>query len=495
MNTVSGAATSIVVLSAGGALPTIALTRARLVAIPLLPLTGALVAGLAVTAMTGLGGTVGDWFSILSILGAVTVLLWWWWRPTSRPWIREDGRTRAMLLCASGLGVGVIAGAFGLSALKANMPNIDARSIWLVHPAWYLAGHNTTVAALRDPALAFSHPPYPPLVGGAVAISWLVSGSHSDRLGVVILSVLNVSAVLAAACASIEVVRRLARCARDKRQRLVIGGGGVLATGLLMLVTFAVGQPNLVIGNADVLWSAAAVGAVAYGLVLPCENANVGAATLLAAIAGTTKLEGAATAVVIVGLVALRLLVQPRRAGEPRPWLLVCSVAFGSWFVIGIWPIVIRLFGALPDKLSYYSRQGTDVMRLHASAVSAWSELHIVALAAAVAVTGALTIRAARRRAGLGSDLWAWASLVAEVMIVIYVYTVGPGNVHDWLHASIQRTMLFPVLEAYWLMATWAMVAFSEIVLVRPSFRLSRSDVKRTTSSPESDPLPLVSSP
>jgi hypothetical protein len=46
--------------------------------------------------------------------------------------------------------------------------------------------------------------------------------------------------------------------------------------------------------------------------------------------------------------------------------------------------------------------------------------------------------------------------------VVLYAYVVGPGNVNGWIASSIRRTMLFPELEAYWLMATWAVIAVSE---------------------------------
>ncbi len=488
MTTASGAVLGLLVLSAGGALPAVALSRTRLVTIPLIPLTGAIIAGLAVTAMTGLGGGVFGWFCVLSVLGALAVILSWWRHASWRPWNHEDGRAPAPWFCIAGLGVGLAAAAFGLSALKAPMVSYDARTTWMVHPVWYLDGHATTVAALRNPALLFAHPPYPPLVGGAVAVSWFVSGLHTYRLGVVMLALLGALAALAAASVSVELARRLAVSA-GRWRRVVILGIGVATTGALVMLAFAVTGFDMVDGYADALWAAAAVGAVAFGLVLPCEPATIGAAAILAAVAGTTKLEGSLTAAIIVGLIAARVLARHWSADRTRAWWHAGVVALGTWIVIGAWPVVIRLLGALPDRPVGGPRQGSDPSRLHASAVAAWGQLHVVAVAVAVAVIGALFLRSARRRAELGSDIWSWAALTAGLGIILGAYVVGPGDVQGWLHSSIRRTMFFPELEAYWLMATWAVIAVSELRIVRaggpaPGIRSPDPVADRSTAEP-----------
>jgi hypothetical protein len=464
MNTVSGAALGLLVLSVGGFFPAVALARARMVVIPLVPLTGAVLSGLAVTAMTGIGGSIIEWFVILSVLAAAAVVLWWWRYPGARPWTSEAGRKPARGLCAAALGVGGIAGAFGLRGLKARTIGYDARTTWMVHPAWYLDGHATSVAALRNVALVFSHPPYPPLVGGAVAVSWLVSGLHTDRLGVVMMALLGTLAAIAAASALVEVARNLVRRTDESARRAVVLAVGVLAVGLLVLVAFGVSGVFMLDGYADALWSAAAVGAVAFGLVLPCETANTGAAVILATMAGTTKLEGSVTAAIIVGLIAARLLARELSSGRARAWLHAGVVAFGAWLVIGIWPLVIRLLSALPDRPVGGARRGDDFYRLHASTFALWSHLHIVAVAVAVAALGAFFLRSERRRAELGNDAWAWAALCAGILVVLFAYVVGPGSVEEWINTSISRIMTFAQLEAYWIMAIWAIIAVSEFL-------------------------------
>ncbi len=462
MSTAEGATLGLLVLAAGGALPALALARARLVVIPLIPLTGAVLAGLSVTAMVGVGGTVGMWFAILSTLGAVGAVLWWWRRPDAVPWRRNGARSSAGMVLAAA-GVGCVALAVGLSSLKAPMTAQDADAIWLLHPVWYLAGHARSVAILRSPAFTSSHPPYPPLVGGSIAMAWLVSGSESYRLGVVMVALLNGLAIFAAASAMVELADRLIIPDDGRRRRAMIRGGGIVMSVVLILVAFSVGGAHVSDGLADVLWAAAAAGAVAYGLVLPCVWGNTGAALVLASVAGTTKLEGAITAAVIVGLVAARVVLSAPSAERRRLGPRVGALAAATLAVIGIWPLVTHLLGAVADVPNIGIRTSPDITRLHATLSAAWAALHILPVAIAIALVGAFTLGSARRRAGLGGDGWAWAAVVVGLAVVIGAYVFGPGDVFGWLGTSADRTMTFPLLGLWWLVATWVLLAVAEV--------------------------------
>src|SRR5579862_798568 len=86
MSTTEGATLALLVLSAGGVLPAIALARLRLVTIALVPLTGAVIASLAVTAMTAIGWSVIGWYVTLSVLLGLGVVAMWLRLPRLRPW-------------------------------------------------------------------------------------------------------------------------------------------------------------------------------------------------------------------------------------------------------------------------------------------------------------------------------------------------------------------------------------------------------------------------
>jgi hypothetical protein len=463
VNTVGGAAVGLLVLSAGGVLPAIGLARFRLVAIPLAPLAGAVIASLAVTAMAAVDGSVFIWYVILSLLGAAVVLLCWWRFPRSRPWgsglHHSDARG---LYVAAGLGSLVVC-VIGLSALKAPMTGFDTRDIWLLHPVWYLQGHAKTLATLRSAAYQWNHPPYPPLIGGSVALTWFITGANSVRLGVVMVTLLNGLAVFAIGIAVVDVASRLAGMGEDASQRLRTHTAGVVLTVGIVLVAFSTAGVIISDGYADVLWSCAAVGAVAYGLVLPLAASNVGAAAILVSVAGLTKLEGSLTAAVIVGLIAARLLLTLRGSGWVRASMGAGGFAIALWTVIAAWPLAIRMLGALPNVPIGGARVGNDASRLSATVHGAalWAQPHLVVLGLAVlvALVGAYSLRDTRRGAGLGNDLWGWATVCAALAVVVVAYVVGPGSAPGWIHSSILRTTIFPCLEAWWIMTTWAVLA------------------------------------
>jgi hypothetical protein len=468
MNTVEGAVVGLAALSAGGALPAVAIARARVVVVPLAPLAGAALASLAVTAMTAVGGSFLTWYVVLSVFGAATVAACWVRFPRARPWGTASGRRPSRSnYAAAGIGSLVVCVAC-LSALKAPMTGFDTRDIWLLHPFWYLQGHAKTVETLRSSAYTFSHPPYPPLIGGSVALTWLAAGVKSYRLGVVMIALLNALAILAAGSAVFEVASGLASTVGDSaRRRRMLVVGVALMLGVMAVAFYAPGT-IAVNGYADLLWASAAVGAVAYGLVLPVTTANVGAAAVLAAVAGLTKLEGSLTAAVIVGLIALRWYLSARSDAPLRARAVrVGGFAFCTWAVIGVWPLVIRVLGALPDVPIQGPRRGTDSSRLAASFDGAlsWAGTNVAALCGGVAVAllGWYFLRGARRRAALGNDLWAWSAVCVELCLILGAYVTGPGNALSWVQVSVARTTLFAALEAWWIMTTWAIVAVSAV--------------------------------
>ncbi len=90
----------------------------------------------------------------------------------------------------------------------------------------------------------------------------------------------------------------------------------VAAGAAVCLVGFAVSGSFGISGYADLLYAAAAVGAVIWGLVLPRGTHMLVLARICAAMASLTKNEGLTTALVVLVLIALRY----RPVAPPRLW-------------------------------------------------------------------------------------------------------------------------------------------------------------------------------
>ncbi len=457
--TVAGTVAALAVLAAAGALPALCLAGRRPAAVLAAPAAGAVLAAGAATATTVIGGGIVPWFAVLA-LAAAGGAAWCWRRPRWRP-APFDGSWR---LQALGVAAVVLPALWWLWALRAPSTGFDTRSIWLLHADWFAAGHHSALAALRNRAIPFAHPSYPPLVGGAVAVAYQVTGNHTARLGVVVVALLNVSTVAVAALAVVEVGRvlsgTLARAAGSALRpssaswcRVPSLAGTALA-GALVLAAAGVAGPFATNGYADLLWAAAATGAVAYALVLPPRRPDLGLALLLLVVAGLTKQEGWVTALVLTALVVARWW--GRSAGVPGGRRTLLGAAGAVVAVTSAWPVLCALLGAAPNVAVEGRRQGTDASRARAVASAMDGHLHVLWVALPVAVAGGLVLSALRRRAGLGNDWWAWGALAAGIALVAGTYVTGPGNVAFWLLTSVHRTTMFPALLGWWILAGWA---------------------------------------
>lgn len=463
MSTAPAAVVALIVLAAAGALPTLALAGLRWVAVPLAPLAGAVIAALSAAACLAIGGPILGWFVAIAV-AAAGIVGYWCRRSAVRPRRRSADPARSdpgadparsdpginRVASAAGAVVVLAATAWSLVPLRAPSIGFDARTIWMLHAVWFVDGHRVALAALRNPALPFAHASYPPLVGGAVAVGWLVTGDRGYLLGVVIVALLNACAVASAAWVAIEVGRRCgARVA------------GVVVAGLFVLVAFGVAGPFATDGYADLLWAAAAVGAVGFGLVLPGRGHDLGAAVLLLVVAGLTKNEGTATAMAIVVLMAARSARGAwlhGRVGWQRP----LAAGAAGVLALGGWPVLMKLLDAAPNVEIIGSRQGDDVSRAHQAYDAMAAHLHVLLLALPVALVGALLLRRARRATGVGNDGWAWVALAAGALAVAMTYVTGAGNVEFWLVTSVNRTTFFPALAAWWIVGIWAVVGMAD---------------------------------
>ena len=72
-------------------------------------------------------------------------------------------------------------------------------------------------------------------------------------------------------------------------------------------------------------------------------------------------------------------------------------------------------------------------------------------------------LTAVRRRAGLGNDLWAWLALAVGLLAVGGALVSGSGAILPWIRSTVHRITEYPILEAWWIIAVWAVAASSGI--------------------------------
>jgi hypothetical protein len=493
MSTAPATAVSIAMLSIAGLLPTLALVGWRWMTLPLFPLVGAIVAALAATCFMAVGGSLLGWFLALAVVAALCVAAYWARRPDRRPWPwpwpgRSDpiSTPTSTSISASapwhwragaiGALVILLACLWCLRGLATPTVGFDARVLWIMRAGWLLQSHHQLLVNMRSPNLILVQTPYPPLVSASIAVGWQITGAHTVRLGVVLIAMLNTCALSVAAFAVVESGRTCTRRLRARENttsdvnsssggRLTDGGLvfgpaviGVVAAGLLVFVAFGVTEPFMTNGYADPIWSLAAVGAVAFGLQLETARVNQGVALILVLVAGMSKDEGFATAIVLILLLAGREIVGMSTVERRRQWWRPTIVAVAVLTAIGAWPGLMRILHVRAGNMTH-----APVHAFPSRARTAFDGLtpylHVIVLAAPVAIIGGLVLSQLRRRCGLANDWWAWLGLAGGLAAVIAGYVTGTVPLQDWLVGTADRVSEFSTLTAWWILAVWAVVA------------------------------------
>ncbi|MGA8726007.1 MAG: hypothetical protein WB565_13290 [Acidimicrobiales bacterium] len=256
---------------------------------------------------------------------------------------------------------------------------------------------------------------------------------------------------------------------------------------MLILTTYGVIEPFGTNGYADPLWSMAAVGAVVFGLLLPLERWALGAAAVLIAVAGETKIEGTITGGAILGLLIARWIWAQRRGTSGIRWTATRWTVFGGGFLLLLaWPALMKVVGTnggfdlvSPQVSTLPGRAPAiyDAMKMH---------LYILPLALAVSAIGWLTISRVRRATGVDSDLWAWGALGIGLAVVVGAYLESRGGASTlklWLETSVHRVSEFPGLMAWWIIAIWTVLAYSALVLALQSSRQQLSRIVTDNSA------------
>ena len=510
MTTVPAAIVALAALSSAGLLPALSVVGLRVVTIPLLPLVGAIFAALAATCFIAAGGSFIGWFVTLAVVSALVVVAHWIRRPEHRPWRkpadqRTPGAPWARVVTVVAVVAIVGASAWCLRGLATPTVGFDARALWLMRAGWFLQSHQQLLTDIRLRNIVLVQTSYPPLVSASTSLAWRVTGDHSLRLGVVIIALLNTCALGVAAFALVAAGRHFAHrlvpidqeaAARSaaplERPRnwvpllpLVVG---VIVAVLLVFVAFGITEPFMTNGYADPIWSLAAVGAVAYGLQLQNSRTNQGVTLILVLVAGMSKDEGFATAIALIALIALRGLVTMTDEDRHRHWWRPILIALAELVATSAWPALMRIIHARGASMSYSPLH--DMPGRARTAFDGMSPyLHVIVLAALLAVVGGVFLSGVRRKSGAANDLWAWAGLAVGLGAVTAGYVTGTSPVQVWLVGTVDRVTEFPALTGWWIVAMWALTASGvPLAMRRLSLRTSR-DARSDVESEDDPPI------
>jgi hypothetical protein len=434
---------------ASGILPALAVAGWSAPAVFLAPLLAALQAGLAATATFALPGSFGAWTAVVvtvaNLASALALRRRWVLRREHPP---AGGAWPAVEILVVGAAV-----LWPLLALSAPIIGYDAEAIWFLHAAMVFGGHGTLVQGLLDRQEVFSNPDYPPLVPGAVAVAYELRGGIDQYLATVTTAVLNATALGLVGTGLL----RLVPAGTAPWRRLA-----VLAV-VALYVGAATGFAGVyaVNGYADLLWAAAAAGAVTWGLVLPPRPGHAAVAACCLAVAAMTKNEGMVVGAGIACLMTIRFRDQ-WGGGRLGRWMSAAAVGFCGLVPGLAWAGTVRLRG-LHDAF-FASPQGEALsLRLGATLSGLWAHLHLVPVAAAIALGGVVSARRARERP-VGSSRYVWLAAAWAFAAFVCVYTAGSLEIHYWLFASAERTIIFVNICAFLDVAVWATL----IVLERP---------------------------
>jgi hypothetical protein len=443
-----------VVLLAGlavpGLLPALAVAGRSPVVVFLAPLTGALLAAVAALIEFAVAGSLAADYAVVAVIANLAVIAWWLTA-------RRSARAPARQVWRWGWGwsvatvvVVLAAVAFPLNDLRVPAIGGDPNTIWLTHALLAYGGHHTYLAGLRSPAYQFSNPDYPPLVPGVEALGFSFFGLSDLHLGVD-LTLLLTACALGAAGAGIAAAGSTGR--RPARVT------GIAAAGAICLVGFAVSGVDAADGYTDLLWAAAAVAAVLWGLVLPQGARQLGVAWICAAVASLTKNEGLTTALVILVLIALRYRPLTMRGQAVRRWAERAAFVVVPALPGVAWAGLIYLLGVRDNFFASSSGQ-SRWLRAGVSVQGISAHLRVVGpVAICVLLVGCLILRRDRRRSRLGNPAWLWLVLFGSLTILLITYVIGAIEIHLWMANSTSRTTTFAQVLLYAEIAVWLVIA------------------------------------
>ena len=457
---------ALVVLAAGLALPGVlpALTAAgwSAVVVFLAPVIGTVMAAVAAEIELGLGGSlVPDYVAVAATVNIAVIAWWVIARRGARPRNGQPPKTLEAWAW-SVLAVAVVAGclAVPLSALRGALLTGDGTTIWTTHALMLYGGHHELLASLQNPSYVISNPDYPPLASAASALAFKFYGLGNLHLGVD-MTVLVTACALGVVAMGIVAVSDVAAAGSGARwpARVV----AVAAAGVIGVVGFAVSGPYAVEGYIDLVWTAFAVGAVIWGLVLPPSPRALAVAWICAVAASLTKNEGLTTALIIIVAIALRYRPFSLPGPAARRWaeraVFVLVPALPGLAYAGM----MRLLG-VHDAFFITGSPESRITRAGATVLGMAGYLHVAPLALAVLLAGCWFLRGDRQRAALANPVWLWICCLGSLAIIFVTYVLGDLAIHGWLLHSVNRTTIFAQVLLYTEIAVWMVIAAEGVV-------------------------------
>jgi hypothetical protein len=440
----------IVGLGMPGILPALAVARRSPAVVFLAPLIGAGMAAVAAEIEFGIGGSLLTNYVVVAVTANLAVIAWWLAAGRSRePWAGVPWRWSVSTVV-----VVLGSAAIPLTALRSPMIGWDANSIWLTHALMVYGGHHEMLTGLQNVTYRFSNPDYPPLVPAAGALAFAFLGLGDLHRAVDMTVLLN-------ACALGVVGTGIAAAGSGGRQLTRMAA--VAAGGAICLVGFAVSDVFGIEGYTDLLWAAAAAGAVIWGLVLPRSTQAVGVAWICAAVASLTKNEGLTTALVVLVLIAVRYrpLTLPGRTA--RMWAERAAFVVVPALPGLAWAGLARLMG-LQDAFFRSASTESPVVRAGATIGGMAAHLAVAPVDLAVLLVGCWFLRRDRERAGFGNPAWLWLTCLGSLALIFGTYVVGGLEIHGWLYNSVNRTTIFAQVVLYADLAIWLVIALEGAV-------------------------------
>ena len=497
---ISHVVSPLLLLTVSALVPSIAVAGVRPMTIFLAPLIGGLIAGFAAQCELVVGGTLVWWFLVIAVLVNLVSFF------VRFVLLRTDDRTSRRILTRRLLNVDeewmrpwpwitvlVIAGAVAWPLRALHVPIIvyDGRAIWTLHSLLIYGGHHTYLAALKNPTYAFSNPGYPPLVSATGALGFAIHGGTDIHLAVSLTAILNACALGVAACGIASVSRKNAP---PWTRAVAIGGGAALC-----LIGFGVNEPIAgysingpfaVGGDADLLWAASAVAATIYGLLLPRSSSHLAIGWIGVTVAALTKNEGLIVALMILALISIRYIPVSTqrdiaRQGQPEgrfelivrrrllspiepvmPRTLAIWLARAClWLILAVpsllWPLLMKYEGISSD---FFGSSTESLSKRFNPTISAMADnLHVLPVAAVVAILGWLTMKRSRAQTGLGNPVWIWIVIAWSLITLTATYVFGGLEIHFWVLTSMNRTTVFAQIALYADMVVWMVIAVTQV--------------------------------